>query len=539
MGQPQALERIAGYVERHRLVLDTPGLAVGLTHRDGSLGVLTDGLANVDAGAPVEPRHRFQIASISKGFTAIALLQEWEAGRLDLDARVDEVLPWFEVRSGFAPITLHHLLSHTSGIPCGMDTTGEAAAEVWSLREMPTGFAPGERFLYSNLGYKALGLVLERVTDRPWWETVYERVMAPIGMADANVIITNDTRPGLAVGYASPFDDRPWLPRHGWAPSTWYESATADGTICATAEELAAYARMLLRRGEGVLSERGFARMVEPVIEDPEAPGHRFGYGIKWIEQPGVRPLLGHSGGMTGFTSYVLVDPEAGVGVSVLMNSAYGERLPLARFALACLAAEVEGEPLPEVPEPRDRRSLEDGGDFVGTYRDASGAVEVVAEGGGLSLRVADGSAPLVPYGQDRFVVDDPELERYPFDVFRDDGVVTQAGWGPRWLVNERYTGPTSFAPPEGWRAFVGRYRSWNPWAPSFEVFLRRGQLWLGFEGDALDWGGDLPMTELPDGSFRVGKAWAPDRVRFDTEVDGRARRAVLDAAPFYRVVTG
>jgi len=527
-----AVERIREYVVRHRSVLDTPGLALALTDRDRTIGVITDGLANVDARTPVRPDHRFQIGSISKGFTAISLLQEWEAGGLDLEAPVTEYLPWFEVRSDFDPITVHHLLSHTSGITCGTDATGEATAEVWSLRETHTGFAPGSRFLYSNLGYKALGLVLERVAGRPWWEVVHERVMAPIGMAEADVIITAGSRARLAVGYASPFDDRPWLPRHGWAPSPWFESATADGTICATAEELTAYARLLLGRGRGVLSERAFERMVEPVIEDPEAPGHRFGYGVKWIVQEGSRPLLGHSGGMIGFTAYALVDPEAGFGVTVLMNSAFGARLDLARFALACLGADGA---MPEVPEPPDPARVEGADEIAGAFRDEEVTVIVTAEGDRLRLEHAGARASLIPRGKDRFVVDHPALERYPFHVLREGGLVTQAMWGPRWLRHERYEGPTTFDLPSSWQAFVGRYRSWNPWAPTFDVFLRGGRLWLGFVGDALDWGGDLPLGPLPDGSFRVGEEWSPDRVRFDVVIDGRATRAIVDAAPYYR----
>jgi D-alanyl-D-alanine carboxypeptidase len=535
MGDSDALERITTFVDRHRSLLDTPGLAIGLTDRERVLGVIVDGLANVEAGVPVEPGHRFQIGSISKGFTAMALLQEWEEGRLDLDAPVTEYLPWFEVRTEFAPITVHHLLSHTSGITCGMDATGEAVAEVWSLRETHTGWAPGERFLYSNLGYKTLGLVLERLTRRPWWEVVHERVMERIGMGGADVIITSDSWGGLATGYASPLDDRPWLPRHGWAPSPRFESATADGTICATAEELTAYARLLLNRGRGVLSEAGFARMTQPVIEDPEAPGERYGYGIKWVAAEGSHPLLGHSGGMIGFTAYALVDTEAGVGATVLMNSAFGVRLELTRFAVACLAAEKAGDRLPEVPEPRDRARVEGASDYEGTYRGDGMTVEVVADADRLYLELDGKRSSLVPLERDRFAVDDSTLERYPLDLVRNHGLVTQAMWGPRWLRHARYEGPTTFDPPAAWAGFTGRYRSWNPWAPGFDVFLRGGRLWLGFVGDALDWGGDLPLHELGDGTFQVGEDRSPDRVRFDTVIDGRATRATLDAAAYYR----
>jgi CubicO group peptidase (beta-lactamase class C family) len=534
MGRGDAsLERVRAYVDRHRAVLDTPGLALALTDRERTLGVVLDGLANVDAAGPVGPEHRFQIGSISKGFTVMALLQQREEGRLDLDAPVTEYLPWFEVRSAFAPIAIHHLLSHTAGIVCGMDSTGEAAHEVWSLRETCTGWAPGERFLYSNVGYKALGLVLEAVTGRPWWEVVRERVMEPIGMGDADVVITNAARDRMAVGYTSPFDDRPWQPRHGWAPSAWFESATADGTICATADELAAYARLILNRGHGVLSEESFERMTRPVAGDPDTPGEVFGYGLRWVPQDGGPRLLGHSGGMIGFSAYLLVEPEAGFGVTVLMNSAFGRRPDLARFALASLAAEAGGAPLPDVPVPPDRASVPDASTFAGVFGDELGPVRIAAEGDRLFLDEGDGRrAALLPIAEGRFAIDDPDRDRYVLEVVRRDGAPAGVHWGPRWL------GPPDEGPPEipaEWRALAGRYRSWNPWAPGFEVFALGHGLRLELLGDAVDLEGSQPLVPEGDGSFVVGGPPSPSRVRFDTPIGGRPTRAVFDAAPFYR----
>lgn len=529
-----SLERIRSFVERHRATLDTPGLALAVTDRERTLGVVLDGVANVDAGTPVGPEHRFQIGSISKGFTVMALLQQQEEGGLDLDAPVTEYLPWFEVRSAYGPIAVHHLLSHTAGIVCGMDATGEAAHEVWSLRETHTGWVPGERFLYSNVGYKALGLVLEAATGRPWWEVVRERVMAPIGIGDADVVITNATRGRLAVGYTSPYDDRPWQPRHGWAPSAWFQSATADGTICATAEELAAYARLILNRGRGVLTEESFERMTRPVAEDPDSPGEVFGYGLKWVPQDGGRRLLGHSGGMVGFTAYLLVEPESGFGVTVLMNSAFGRRLDLARFALACLAAEAGGAPLPDVAEPAHRASVPDAVTFAGVFTDEFGSVRVVAEGDRLSLEEGDGRrAALLPIAEGRFAVDDPERDRYPLDLVRREGSAIQAFWGPRWLRVPN--APAAPIVPAEWQALAGRYGSWNPWAPGFEVLVRGGTLRLELLGGAMDLEGSQPLVQEADGSFVVGDPPSPSRIRFDTPIDGRPTRAIFDAASFYR----
>ncbi len=528
----EALARIASYVDAHRDLLDTPGLALAVTDAERTLGVLLRGHANLDAGTPVDAGHRFQIGSISKGFTAMALLRRSETGRLDLDAPVAEYLPWFEVRSAFGPITVHHLLSHTAGIVTGMDATGEAAHEVWSLRETHAGWAPGERFSYSNVGYKALGLVLEALDGRPWWEVVREEVMEPIGMGDADVVITNATRGRLAVGYASPFDDRPWQPRHGWAPAPWFESATADGTICATAEELACYARLLLHRGRGVLSLESFERMTRPVAEDPGSPGEIYGYGVKWVSGIDGRRLLGHSGGMIGFTAYLLVDPLAGVGAVALMNSALGARLELVRFALSCLAADVEGRPLPDVPEPRERWVTPDPGSSVGTFMDELGEARVRAADGGLLIDEGGRPARLLPVGGGRFALDDAERDRYALEIVREDGRAVELRWGPRWLrATGRADGPE---PSDERRALAGRYRSWNPWAPGFDVFARRDGLWLELLG-AADVEASRRLHPLPDGSFAVGARPTPSRVRFDTPIDGRPTRAWLDAAAFYR----
>jgi D-alanyl-D-alanine carboxypeptidase len=526
-----SVERIASYVERHRAALDTPGLALSVTDREETLGVVVDGLADVAAGTPVSGSHRFQIGSISKGFTVMALMREREAGRLDLDAPVTEYLPWFEVRSEHGPITVHHLLSHTSGLVCGMDATGDAVNEVWSLRETHTGWAPGERFLYSNVGYKTLGLVLEAVTGRPWWESVLEGVMEPIGMGEADVIITNASRARLATGHTSPFDDRPWQPRHGWVPSTWFESRTADGTICATAGELARYARLLLNRGRGVISDESFALMSRPIAEDPEDPGQVFGYGLKWVPGEGGRRLLGHSGGMIGFTAYLLVDPDAGVGVAILTNSPWSNRIELAGFALGCLVAEAAGSPLPDVPEPPERAGVPDAATYAGTVRDAAGELEIVTEGDRLFAREGAWRAPLLPVLEDRFAIDDPDADRYPLDLVRRDGALAEASWGPRWLSAD---GRPPEAP-EAWIPLAGRYRSWNPWAPGFDVFVRGGGLSLELFGST-DVGAAQPLTPLEDGSFIAGTPPSPSRVRFDMPIDGHPTRAVFDAAPFYRV---
>ena len=145
----------------------------------------------------------------------------------------------------------HHLLTHTSGLITGTDVSLDARHELWLLRESECTYAPGERFLYSNDGYKLLGVVLEEVTGAPFPELLAERLLWPLGMDDSDPMITLATRATTATPHQRMFDDRP---RHGGHPlvaSPWYETASADGSIVSTAADMCAYARLLLNGGEG------------------------------------------------------------------------------------------------------------------------------------------------------------------------------------------------------------------------------------------------------------------------------------------------
>ncbi len=144
-----------------------PGVAIALTDADRLLGVWTYGFANLDARTPVRPDTLFLMGSIGKSFTAVAVLQEHERGTIDLHAPVQNYLPWFEVESELPPITVHDLLTHTAGIINGSDLAPHGYYEAWALRRSRRVTGPGERYHYSNVGYKTLGLLLEAVRGEP------------------------------------------------------------------------------------------------------------------------------------------------------------------------------------------------------------------------------------------------------------------------------------------------------------------------------------------------------------------------------------
>jgi len=404
-------------------------IAVAVTDRERTVALRTHG--------PVEDSTMFQIGSIGKSFTAIVTLQLVEEGLLDLRAPLTDALPWFSVGGGHAPITLHHLLTHSAGLIRGSEVATGSTYDVVALAETETGFEPGAHFWYSNVGYRAIGLVLERATGTPYPQLVRERVLDRLGMRESEPWIVPEMRPRLAQCMVPAFDDRPWNVGDTLVPATWIDSAEADGCVCSSAGDLAAYLRALMTRDERLLSPRSWDAMLAPQVRDDEGEsGNHYGYGLEVADGE-----LGHSGGMIGTSSMMWARGDIGA-VAMATGIMSAEEITGAAFALARGAS-----PKPYVAEAKPAMS--------------------------------------------------------------DDGS----------------------GPPE-WRGVVGHYRSHNAWLTNFRVTA---------DGGVLRWGTDHlgshrePLTPLRDGRYRVGKEWSPERLWFDSVIDGVAQRAWYSGAAFHR----
>ena len=529
--------RIDRFVRAEMKTARIPGIALALTDREFLVRASTYGYADLSARARVTPETLFEIGSIGKSFTAIALLQEVEAGRLDLQAPITDYLPWIAVRSPYGPITAHHLLSHTAGLIMGTEFSTEARFETWALRDTEVGFPPGARFHYSNVGYKALGLLLEALTGKHPGEVIRSCILEPLGMVATAPRITHETRTRLAVGYCDLYDDRPSSPRHPLVPATWLETDTADGSIATTAEDLAVYLRMLLNRGRGpqgpILSEESFRLLTRRVIACDEGTRAGFyGYGLDVTEQNG-HAMLGHGGGMVGYISSVLMDADAGLGVVVLTN-AIREISGIAQASMRLLRAGVAGERLPRLPGPGNPPKVKRPADYAGTYRGRAKDLVVEAEGDRLVLRLDDSDVLLESRGADRFYVDHPDLDRFLLSFRRYDDRVVEVFYGPDRFVRGDDAGPTDVGAPSAWSAFAGHYRAHNPWFPNFRVVVQKDALVL-----IRPEGIEEPLVPLPSGAFRVGKEeHFPERIRFETILDGNALRANLSGCDYYRTFT-
>src|SRR5829696_4641331 len=240
-----ALARLDEYVEQHMRDAGAPGMTLALADRNGAVRVSAYGFADTKAGTRVAPETLFEIGSISKSFAAVALLQMLDEGRVDLHRPVVEYLPWLKLEQKHGAVTAHHLLSHTSGLP-GAPLLPESVA-----LGLETFFKPGEKWVYSNIGYLVLGLLIETLDRRPFADALAARVLKPLGMSNSSPLVSNTLRPRMAVGYAPQFEDRPFPLRGPLAEAAWIEVDTAAGGVASNAPDMVAYLRMLLNRGAG------------------------------------------------------------------------------------------------------------------------------------------------------------------------------------------------------------------------------------------------------------------------------------------------
>lgn len=550
----EAFKRLDQFIKQKMKITNVPGVAIAVTDREKLLRISTYGLADVAAQTPVIPEMLFEIGSIGKSFTSIALQQLREEGLLDLHEPVTRYLPWFEIQSEYEPITPHHLMSHMAGITMGAEFPGEARYEVWALRETEATAPPGTYYHYSDAGYKTLGVILEELLRQPYGDIIQARILDPLGMTDTDPIITHDTRKRLTVGYESFYDDRP-LPRdRSLAPATWLEHAEGAGSIASTPADMAAYLRMLMNRGQGphgrILSEESFDLMTQRVIEaEEEGEGSFYGYGLGIRESDG-HTYIGHGGGMVGYYSYILADMDEGLGVVVLMNGPGGQSdEETANLTLKLMRAVLHDQELPSLPLT-DPTKIENGTDYVGTYRachkprpePAEGnsrkvsaeELTLVAEGERLILRYGDERVVLERRGPNQFYVDHPDFALFLLGFGREDGEVVEVFHGPDWYTNDRYAGTTTFDYPEEWDAYLGHYCSHNPWLSNFRVVLRKGELVLIHPS-----GHEEPLVSLGSTVFRVGEDdRSPERIRFDVIINGQALRASLSCGDYFRTYT-
>ena len=511
-----------------------PGLVVGITDRHQLRKVIVHGYADLKTLKPLTADSRFAIGSISKAFTAIALMQISQEHRFDRHAPITRYLPSLVVHSQFAPITGHDLMSHTSGLPNYLPDSASSRYAAIELEDFEPGYGPGMHWWYSNTGYQLLGYALENIEHEPYTKIVRRRVLDPIGMASTSAIIDDAERERTVVSYVRwPYDG-------SFVEAPWFEYSAGDGSIVANVADMSAYVRFILNRGAGdkgrVLSESTFATLTTPVLED-------YAYGL-WVRKENGRTVISHPGSIGGFHAAIEAHMEDGFGLVFLCNAGIDQDLK--KWIVSTVTATFEGAALPAPPvasaEPTQPVPREYAGQFQLAGSNASGArgatLTFVVAQDHLLLKSERGNISLERMGTDLFRASGDAAGFLPFVFGRDGkdgkGKVTSVSQGAQWYAAEGFSDPIQPPAPKEYASYVGHFVNNGPEGPVARVFVRNGRLMmlLSEDEDAVP----EPLEPLGPGLFRIGKAeYSPERARFDTVIDGEALRLFVSGVPLYR----
>lgn len=323
-GEPDKLpNRIDQLVAEAMQKQKIPGLAVAVVRNGQPVTVKGYGLANVEHNVPVTQETIFQSGSVGKQFTATAVMLLVEDGKMALGDSITKFLP--DAPTRWVPITIRHLLTHTSGIPnfpygeidMRKDRTEDELAKI--AFGLSLEFEPGFRWNYSNTGYLLLGVIIHKASGRFYGELLKERVFAPIGMKTARIIDEADIIPHRSAGYrllAGRLANQEWV-----SPVL---NTTADGSMYISILDMVAWDKAL--RSKAVLKQESWEQVYTPV---KLKSGKAYPYGFGWSVDDFTGQRRHHHGGAwQGFKTHIsryLADDLTVIVLANLANAEPGE----------------------------------------------------------------------------------------------------------------------------------------------------------------------------------------------------------------------
>ena len=364
--------------------IELPGLVIGVVHDQAVVWSKAYGHANVERGTPMRTDSIFRIASHSKLFTSIAVLQLRDAGKLRLDDPITDHLPWFDMQNPYPeaePIRIWHLLTHSAGLP------RESNHSSWTEFEFPTAedlretvsqqraaYPTETVWKYSNLGLSLAGAVVETVSGRDYEEYVETEIMAPLGMISSSVGVPSDAhRANLATGYGRHWNDKPrdvmpFVDAHAFDPATGLSSSVDDMLRFLSWQ-------MRLRSGDATeVLRANTLREMQRVhwLRDDWRGGNGWGFSISHRED---RDLVGHGGSYPGYRTSTQLSPKENVGVVVFTSGGDGNPGRYVTKAFDWIApAIVNATATPKPPAKADATWTP----YVGTYRSRGGERQVM-----------------------------------------------------------------------------------------------------------------------------------------------------------------
>ncbi len=391
-----------------------PGLSFGVVYDQELIWSRGLGYADLERKTPATPRTIYRIASITKLFTATAIMQLRDAGRLRLDDPVVQYLPWFRIRrqdQDDPPITIRQLLTHTSGLP------RESAFPYWTdgsfptreeliaaLPDQETVFPPLTQWKYSNLALTLAGEIVVSISGQPYPDYVRAHILEPLEMQSTSVVLPDEQRDRLATPYGRRLPDG----SRAIQPFTDCRGITPAANMSTTVEDLARFAALQLRDGPAggaqILKGSTLREMHRVQWLNPD---WKMGWGLGFtIRRRGEQTLLEHGGAVPGFRTLLSICPEDKIAFIALTNADDGEPGFYVEQAYNTIAPAVREAGLPR-PEPVEEHP--EWQRYTGAYRSLWGDAEVLLTHRGLELMTTTVPDPglarlrLLPEGERSF----------------------------------------------------------------------------------------------------------------------------------------
>ncbi|MCS6775606.1 MAG: serine hydrolase domain-containing protein [Chloroherpetonaceae bacterium] len=340
--------KVDAYVRAEMQKRQIPGVSLAVVRAGRPVLIRGYGRANLELDVPATPDTVYQLASITKTFTATAILLLAQEGKLSLEDSVRKFLP--DAPAAWEGITVRHLLNHTSGIKSytellsflsGMGRAYTQSEMLKTIYEQPLEFAPGERWKYNNSGYYLLGVIVEKVSGKDYEAFLRERIFQPAGMTATRLNVKSAIIRGRAAGYTRVASEV----RH--AEMVHPSQPFAAGALLSTARDMARWDAVLYT--DRILKLPVLEQMWTPTkLKDGTTHGYGYGWGVRQIN--GHREI-GHGGGIPGFSTYMARFVDDKLSVIVLVNMDGGHAEALARGIAGYYLPDLAPKPVTDGPD--------------------------------------------------------------------------------------------------------------------------------------------------------------------------------------------
>ena len=395
-------DNVDDYVKAQMERQHIPGISIVVIKDQKVVKLEGYGLANVELNVPARPDTVYKIGSVSKQFIATGIMLLVQDGKISLDDNVGKFLEG--TPDTWNPITIRHLLTHTSGIvreapgfdPLKIQNDADVIKTAYSL---PRRFTPGEKYEYCNVGYFTLAEIISKVSGKPWPDFLNERVFAPLEMNATRTTNMTELVPNRANGYI-------W--RNGKLQNaSIYFALRPSGALLSTVLDLARWDAAL--RTEKLLKQSTLEQMWTPVKLN-NGKTHPYGFGWE-LEPVGGHKQVNHGGSLPGFRSQLARFVDDKVTVVVLTN---GDNANAASIAIGVANFYIPGL-LPDRKLTRVDPKIFDG--YVGQYQpDPSAIVSITREGDKLMMQQGEGEKrELSPESETNFFINGAPRSTYSF----------------------------------------------------------------------------------------------------------------------------